>query len=278
MNPTWLIETGVWKDDNVPRMIRHLADMDVTVHANPFTPFGGTEFEVVDADGPVVFYGSLNTADHLRVCGKRWVPLVWFDDETFCCRSYYAHWGKFLLQEQYAFYPLAELVRLKDDLYKAFGKEEKIFIRPDDNDKSFTGRLVPKNNFQDWYGELEAGRPNPAALVIVASPVSIEAEWRFVIADRQVITGSHYRWGDRLELSGNHQHAAARLAQQLALEPWQPRPIYCVDVACNRSGQYRLVEIGGINSAGLYHCDLLAVIQAMNVIAVRDYRAWKGTG
>jgi hypothetical protein len=33
---------------------------------------------------------------------------------------------------------------------------------------------------------------------------------------------------------------------------------------------------GGINSAGLYRCELLPVVQAMNDIAERDFRHWKG--
>jgi hypothetical protein len=274
--PTWLLETGVWKDDNVQRMIALLRAQGLAVHAEAYTYQGGTEFEVVGDDTPVVFYGSLNTCDYLRVRHRNWVPLVWFDEAAFSCRAYYAHWGKYLVQEHYGFYPLGELPRLKEPLYQAFGRDGMVFIRPDDNDKSFAGRRVPADNFAQWYAEVQAAGADSATLAVVAAPVRIEAEWRFVIADRKVVAGSPYRWGGKLELSPDTLQTAARLAAAIAAEPWQPRPIYCVDVGYRADGRFRLVEIGGINSAGLYRCDLAAVIRAMNDIAVREFRAWKG--
>jgi ATP-grasp domain-containing protein len=278
MKPVWLIEQGVWKDENVNRMIAIIRGLGLTVHAEPFMHLGGMEFEIVDDDCPVIFYGSLNTAEYLRIQRLSWVPLIWYDKDNFSCRSYFAHWGKYLLQEHYGFYPLAEVPRLKANLYRTFGREGMVFIRPNDNDKSFDGRLVPEDNFPQWYEEARASGSDPAALVVVSSPVRSEAEWRFVIADRKVIAGTHYKWGSKLELelSSEYLQNAGLFAGEIAAAPWQPRAIYCLDVAYSAAGCYRLVEIGGINSAGLYHCDLLPVIQAMNDLADRDFRYWRG--
>jgi hypothetical protein len=200
MKPTWLIETGVWKDDNVGRMIAILRDLGLTVHTEQHTPFRPSEFDVVDEgpDCPIIYYGSLNSVEFLRVRRPNWAPLIWFDSVAFSCRSYYAHWGKYLFQERYGFYPLGELPWLKAQLYQLYGKEEMIFMRPDDNDKSFSGRLVPHDNFPQWYEEARANQPSPAALVIVAAPVPAGGEWRFVIADRKVVAGTQYKQrGDR---------------------------------------------------------------------------------
>jgi hypothetical protein len=279
VRPVWLIETGVWQDGNVGRMIALLRDLGVSVHAEPYAPhLGGTDFLAVEADRPVVFYGSLNTAERLRVLGPDWVPFVWFDRAAFSCRSYYAHWGDLLIQEQYAFYPLAELPRLKRQLYRLHGRDGAVFVRPDDNDKSFSGRLVPEETFATWYEEATALGADPAALAVVASPVRIDAEWRLVVADRRVIAASAYKGGDRLPRPPErHLAEAVDFAARIAAAPWQPRPIYCLDVAfCG--GRFGVLEIGGINSAGLYRCDLSAVVRAMNEIAVREFRAWTGKG
>jgi hypothetical protein len=276
MKPVWLIETGVWKDDNVPRMITILRDLGHVVHAEPYTHLGGTEFEIAGETQPVIFYGSLNTAEYLRVLQRNWVPLIWFDAAAFSCRSYYAHWGRYLVQEQYGFFPLAELPRLKRSLYQMFGNEGMIFIRPDDNDKSFSGRLVPEGNFRQWFEETQAARPAATALAVVSSPVRIEAEWRFVIADRKVVAGTAYKGGAKLANPSDCHRKAALFAHEIAAAEWQPRAIFCSDVACCEGDRYRLVEIGGINSAGLYRCDLLPVIRAMNTVADRDFRHWRG--
>src|SRR4051812_12581560 len=109
MRPVWLIETEVWKDDNVNRMIALLRELGHVVHAEQYTYLGGTEFGIVGDEHPVVFYGSLNTAEYLRVLHRNWVPLIWYDARAFSCRSYYAHWGQHLVQEHYGLYPVGEL-------------------------------------------------------------------------------------------------------------------------------------------------------------------------
>lgn len=276
MKPIWLIETGVWKDDNVPRMITILRELGIIVYAVPYSQYSAAEFEGVNEDAPVIFYGTINTVEQLRVSRPNWVPLSWFDSVAFSCRSYYAHWGRYLLHDRYGFYPLGELARLKDQLYETYGKQEMVFIRPDENNKSFSGRLVPSDNFPQWHAELQASNMDPATMAVVAEPAHPGGEWRFVVADQKVISGTYYKWAGELFPSPEDLQTAGRLAQEITAESWQPRAIYCVDVTRNRAGQYRLVEIGGINSAGLYHCDLLPIIQAMNEIAVREYRHWKG--
>jgi ATP-grasp domain, R2K clade family 3 len=278
MKPTWLIETGVWKGDNVSRMIGIIRGLGLTVHTEEHTPLRPSEFDTLDdaPDYPIIYYGSLNTVEYLRVRRPHWVPLIWFDSVAFSCQSYYARWGAYLLQERYGFYPLGELLRLKEQLYCMYGKEEMIFIRPDDNDKSFSGRLVPLDNFSQWYEEAQAGKPNPAALVVVSAPIQAGGEWRFVIADRKVVAGTHYKWAGKVTSSSDDVKNAGAFAEDIAAAPWQPASIYVVDITRTSTGRYRLVEIGGINSAGLYHCELLPVIQAMNGIATRDFRSWKG--
>jgi len=276
MKPKWLIETGVWKDTNVSRMIQLVRDLDMTVHAEPYSPFSAAEFALADEDCSIVFYGSLNTAEQLRVSHPSWVPFIWFNKDAFSCRTYYGHWGKYLVQEHYGFYPAGDLVRLQAALYRTYGKDDMVFIRPDDNDKSFSGRLVPLDNFARWHEDLQAGNPGPTALVVVATPVRIAGEWRFVIADRKVIAGSLYKGTGESSSASADLRQASCVAEAIARDPWQPRAIYCADIARTSKGDYRLVEIGGINSAGLYHCDLLPVVQAMSQIAVREFLHWKG--
>jgi hypothetical protein len=276
MKPIWLLETGVWKDDNVTRMIRIIQDLGLTVHVVPYTPQASAEFDAIDDDGPIIFYGSINTSEYLRVRHRDWVPFIWMDQNAFRCTTYYAHWGKYLLQEHYGFYPFAELPRLKDRLYADFGRDDMVFIRPDDNDKSFSARLVPRDNFEQWREEVRLINAGPASLVVVAAPVTIDAECRFVIADHKAVAGTFYKGGGKATPFAGDLSGAARLAAQVAADPWQPRPVYTLDMGFTRAGECRVVEINGINSSGLYRCDLASVIQAMSAVAVRDWRRWKG--
>ena len=174
MKPIWLIETGVWKDDNVARMIAILRELGLKVHAEPFTPLGGTEFEIAEEDCPVIFYGSLNTAEYLASCGKHGCRS---SGSTLPCLAAgrIRPLGETSASGTLRLLPTGRVSRLKERLYGTFGKDGLVFIRPDDNNSPSPAAWWPRLVSAQWYEEAVAGRPDPAALAVVSSPVRIEA-------------------------------------------------------------------------------------------------------
>jgi ATP-grasp domain, R2K clade family 3 len=265
----WLFERNVFDDGNPERMAKVVRSKGMPCAEIAFECVAGDEQELRPAgpvkfsdDQPVMVYGSMNLMKWLLRKG-RWPKLAWYDFPRLRCQSYYARWGQFLLQRQYAFLPLAEINRRRDWLFQTFGRDGSVFVRPDDNAKSFGGGLVRQDQFDQWYALANFYEPGPDCLAVVSTPETIYAEWRLVIADRKAVTGSQYRRGGKEEISAGFPPEVGAFAETVAnANHFNPHPIYVMDIAGTESG-YRLVEIGSICCASLYACDLETVVDAV---------------
>jgi hypothetical protein len=266
--PIWLVEDDTFYEGNPEKMKEIIAEMGMRVIPYKTIPFGGGLRDVeIKENVPVVMYGSLNAAQYI-LKKTDYQPGAWCDYEALSCRSYYAHWGKYLLQEEYGMFPLAELPRRKDWLYKIFGENSQIFVRPDSNDKAFTGEVVHYDLFDKWYRLANFYEPGPACLTIVSKPANIKAEYRLVIADREPVAGSVYKPTPVAGCSEEVWNFAREVANSCA---FNPHPIYVLDIAETDKG-CKVIEMGSVNGAGLYACDLRKVVEKMTEIAER---CWK---
>lgn len=278
MKPIWLIEDDTFNEGNPEKMKEIISGMGMTFIPFRTVPFDGGLAHPKQWEGqlrnveikenvPVVCYGSLNACQYI-IRRTDWQPGAWCNYDVLSCRSYYAHWGKYLLQEEYAMMPLVEVIRRKDWVYKNFAVDSKVFIRPDDNAKSFTGEVVHFDLFEKWYRQASLYDPPASCLTIVSKPANIKAEYRLVIADRKPITGSVYK---PTMLAGCSDQVWA-FAEEVANScDFNPHPIYVMDIAETDKG-CKVIEMGSVNGAGLYACDLKIIVEKMSEIAVR---CWK---
>lgn len=108
-------------------------------------------------------------------------------------------------------------------------------------------------------------------LCVISSPEDINAEYRLVIKKKSVVTSSLYRLDGFLEKKQGCPEEIKEFAELVTKTvPWQPAPIYCMDVAMTKLGP-RLIEIGEINCAGFYEMDLFVIAKAMIEVAENSY-------
>jgi hypothetical protein len=272
-NIKWLFERNVFDDGNPEQMAKIVRSQGMACCEVAFECVNGDEQELRSAkpipfrdDDTVMVYGSMNLMKWLLKRNK-WPKLAWYDFPRLRCQSYYSHWGSFLLQQRYAFLPLAEIARKQDWVFETFGHDNRVFIRPDDNAKSFAGGIVQREKFEEWFKLANFYNPRPDCLAVVSEPQSIHAEWRFIIAQRRVITGSQYRFDGKEVIKNSFPPEAAAFAETVAnAGAFDPHPVYVMDIASTESG-YWLVEIGSVCCASLYACDLLAIIAAVGEVA-----------
>jgi hypothetical protein len=198
---------------------------------------------------------------------------------------------------------LAEVYRKKDWLFQVFGlhgedvtrflgdlwidkiKEKFIFIRPDDNAKSFHGELVAKESFDEWFRIANVFNPGPKCMTLVSEPSKIESEYRFVISERKVLTGSQYKLNGKLEYSPHFPVEAANLAEEIANScEFNPHPMFIMDICKIEDWQdneyrrihgdqrYKLMEIGSVNCAGMYTCDLRKFVEKASELAGAEWQ------
>jgi hypothetical protein len=300
MKPKWIFERGV-HDHGIPeKMMAHAKEMGMEAIEVVFSessqhfkgildvklqkklPFANTDC--------VIMFGSFSMAQYL-LRNHPWTPGVWFDKDALSCQTYLSHWGKFSLQDGYAMMPLAEVRRQKDWLFQWFGNghydnKGAVFIRPDSQLKQFAGQSVDYLNFDKFWNEAMV-YGEPTTLALVATPKKIRHEWRTVVCDRKCVTGSRYIKDGQVDIDNDFPDNVKMYVEAIVNSTeWQPSATYCVDVCeevvpygvpgvdpadCPTQSQLRLLEIGSVNTCGLYDCDLKIVVEKMSEVAEREW-------
>ena len=192
MKPIWLIEAGVYGEEADP-LVAEIRKQGMQAEFVPHKSlqkgqsltFGG---QALSKDTCVIAYGTFPFARQIQL-HHRWVPGAWANAENLDCTTYFAYFGKFLLNQEYTILPGVEAIRQQEWLFMVFGRDDAVFVRPSGCHKLFTGRLISKDGFA---AGLAPTRYDPATLVVVAAPRTIQREWRLVIVGERVIAGSQY--------------------------------------------------------------------------------------
>lgn len=221
----------------------------------------------------VVAHGDIEFVT--RIARERWwTPGAFGTVENFACSSYYSHFGRFLLNQDYVMLPFGELSRRRDFLFRTVGVDGRVFVRPDSPLKLFTGQVAARDTFD---GDLEfmGFYEFPASsMVAVSSPKTITEEWRFVAVNRRIVAGCRYKLGGEMNLDPGYEPAALDLAATIAESEYQPDPAWVLDICQTADGRFHLLEIGGFSFADLYACDKPAIVEAVSEAASR---AWEQT-
>jgi hypothetical protein len=270
MRPIWIIEANV---DGLPteplaaEIARRGMECRVVKWIPSPYPKDLVGAEDVPRDACVVFRGTLTLMRHLEAT-RRWRPAAWCEFDRLACSTYYAHFGPFLLNREYALLPYAEAVRLVDSLFARYGREGRIFVRPDSVDKSFTGMVVDASEFDDRF------RPtsfDPTMPVLVARSKPLGSEWRLIVAHGEVIAGSRYRDGTSRAVSPDFPGEVIDFVRNvLQAVPWRPAPIFIVDV-CESEEGLRMLELNSFGCSGHYQADAAVVVEAASRLAAE---AW----
>jgi hypothetical protein len=275
MRPTWLIEAGVYGAEADP-LLAAIRRQGMAAEVVPFQVLLKDKHLAASGrpladDDCVLAYGTFPFARQVQL-HRRWAPGAWCDPVNLDCGVYFAHFGKFLLNQTYALLPAVEAVRQQDWLYSVFGRDDEVFARPTGCGKMFTGRCVYKDDFASALGPACF---DPATLVVVAAPREIGREWRLVVAEDNVIAASQYAaLGSKCVEPGCPAEVRAFAEAMLAEVRWRPDPVFMLDVA-ESSGRLWLVEINGFSCSWLYACDPAAVVTAAGEVALREWQRKK---
>ena len=142
------------------------------------------------------------------------------------------------------------------------------FLRPDVVTKTFAGHIV--------YEALDISTLEQCTSVsddtwcVVAPERSIIAEFRYVIVNGKVITGSQYRRDNVLDVRIDTMPGADKLAQAIAEYEWQADTVYVCDIAETPYG-FKVIELNSFSCAGLYACDKRKIALAVSEAAELEF-------
>jgi hypothetical protein len=167
--------------------------------------------------------------------------------------------------------PLNELIRRKDFIFNDIFKSNSLFVRPDSGAKEFSGRIVYSKNCNLEFFDYGFYHEDPNLLVVISSSKKIEKEWRLVVANKKVITGSQYKINCELESSPDCPEEIIEFGNKIVNMDWEPDPIYTIDV-CSSNGKLYLLEINSFSCSGLYDCDIKKIVQVASEIALKSWK------
>ena len=265
MDITWAIEkhqSYIGLNSNFPKMLSAVQSLGLPVIDVEIVPFSTQPLDV-PKDRPVVFYGSTTLRD--RVIAERgWTPGVFYDPERFSFQALREHYGEQLLNYD------SEIVSVGE--FSEEPSDEIVFVRPTLDAKFITGGIGTR---LEWAENLAIYRnrvngPKDSTLIQVSSPKEILKEWRMFIVDGLVISSSSYRIGDRMNPSYPVPRKVIDMGLSLAAD-YSPAPVFALDL-CETPDGLKVVETNTMNCSGLYQCDELSLVLAINRFIKRTYQ------
>lgn len=274
MNVTWILEPGLFPEYYAALIAA------IALKGDQFQslPLFYTECEWGNTDR---FYDELSPKGNCVVChasfeftslvaqDELWIPGTFGVNEKYDYSSFFPGVSNYLLNRDCEFVKYADLQKESHRLFSKFSIDGHIFIRPDAGNKPFTGKLFAQSElagsrFPQW-------RLNPTSTLIISYPQNIISEWRFIVADQQIITASRYRECGVLSLSTNVPSNAWDFAGEVARKVPQPDRVWVLDVCQTASGELYVVELNGISSANWYCCDVESIVPIVSRIALEEW-------
>ena len=267
----WCIEKDFFWEFQPDTILKALEKLGIEYHFLKLN-CNSTPFNEKDC---VIVHGSIEFARKLNRSAP-WTPgASWICErpKSLYCSQYYSYFGEHLLNQECCFLPLSELIRKKDFYFKLFGKDNRLFVRPDSPYKEFTGHVFDKDKLEGQLKGLSYGELSPTLMTLVAKPKKILAEYRFYVCKDEVVTGSRYMLNGEHDEEKGYSGNALRLAREISEVGWRPSPIFVVDIGETEDGECKLLEINSFNCSGMYLCDLEKIVKKANEKALAD---WEG--
>lgn len=184
-----------------------------------------------------------------------WPVSIWGNLQDFSYSYYADRFGELMLNYPFTKLSFHEFCWRGLDGMTTAGS---LFIRPDDGFKTFEGQVVSTADFEDWVTKNHLLQVRGSAPVIAAAPKEIRAEWRLVLLDGKVVTGSRYRPSQSSEVPD----AVIAFAEHAHRSAGPSCRCYVMDVADSCEG-LRLIEIGALNCSAFYASNAVEIARSV---------------
>ena len=226
-------------------------------------------------DDCVIFYGSLQRGRQIWR-DTNFIPGIFLTIDNYEYYKYYGYYGDELVNSNYVLMGLNDVKRNKFGL---FNSEDYMFIRPSNGYKTFTGQLLPFENFEREFDILckSYGGVDMNQLVLIAPKQDVREENRFIIinenGENKVVDGTMYMV-DNIETNERIIDIKARNYVEQIVNNYTPDKAFTIDIARMGDGSYKVLEIGSFCCAGWYKMDLDRVVYHINQLCINEYNEY----
>lgn len=255
-NIQWVIQRNLTNVEDLLQLKQRCDSIGVTYIEFDIIPFTG-QLPDFDKSRHSIFYGS-TTMGKLVYENDSLNKGFFFNEQSFSIANYFENWGKHMLNYGALVTSFSELMS------KEYALDKLLFIRPDDDSKSFSGEVKKYGEIRDWYERLKMFDNTSLSLdskIIVSEPYQLRYEWRLWIVNKQVVAASKYREDFKLKKERGCPAAVIQFAEERCRD-YTPHDIFVMDI-CESGDSYYIVECGCLNSAGFYNADIGAIVSSV---------------
>lgn len=253
----WVLSNNLKSDSAFPTLLEQLERQGTSYTLIGMVPFSGEvvsvdgEQKLEDLTGPVFGCGKGSMKHAARRYG--WSPgYIEAAEYTDCLK----HYGLQMLNDDAVVGKLSAVVPT----------EQRFFVRPNADNKSFNGQIMNRDEFLDWQRTMVAMEDSSTItkddIIILAPLKEIYAEYRFYVVNGKVITGSLYKSRDTVVYVECIDQAVIDYAQAV-VRMYAPSIAFVIDIADTPEG-FRVLETNSISSSGFYAIDVGKFVAAIN--------------
>ena len=265
--PNWIVEADLHDQRQLLDLTDAIKRSGSKLAIVKITPAGLDNEYPFEVNTCTVYYGSLQ--GRWPIYKNGYIPGVYCEMDNYDCTKYYPVMDKYILNSNYCMLPYGAVKQRKGWIYDRFSQDEVIFIRPNKGNKIFTGTIIKFEEFDKMYERIGFYSVPSEELCVISSPKNIKKEWRFLVVDGKVITGSEYnKNGDGILYQSGPAFSFAQLV--VTNSNYNPDRAWTIDI-CESNHGLNVLEIGCFSCAGLYAMDKDLVVQEINRIALEEY-------
>lgn len=255
----WIIQKNVFNEENMNTLSKTLKDFEIRYDVIEYYDLISGEYDLPENE--IFFpYGSISFIKEIQKRNLK-NSLIWMDLDKLKCSNYYN-----LLPHGFNHINADGKFLYLKDLSESHFIGDKMFIRPDDNDKCFTGQVVHKNqlnNFLDFvinYEQVDLNRK-----ILIAPVKKINTEYRFIVSIDGVISSNIRKGGINIITSEKNKMLFENVKSAMDFFK-EIHPILIIDITQYNNEKYAVMEIGSVNCAGFYEAPVEPIIKYINKI------------
>ena len=164
-------------------------------------------------------------------------------------------------------YDVLSTKNVKDYFLPEYPDDKEWFIRPSEDGKQFAGFVDTTKEIKRFLddavkcassGSYQISEDLP---LVISTVKDIQAEWRWFIVNRKIVSGSMYRRSKRLVKIRELDTETIEEAQAFA-DIWLPNDNCVMDLA-SVDNEKKVIEFNCINSSGFYNHDTKEIFKAL---------------
>lgn len=274
MNNLIIISRAIFDDRNINKVEEYCNKNNDVLYVLPDVPWNNKEETIENIK---------KTYDNcvgipLILCTLQWAKILInvqainmgliYSDKMYNISEYYPFFGEYLLNYNGCFMTYDMLLNNTEMIMKTFNDRD-LFVKPNSGNKLFTGQIIRSDNhFEDLEKLFNLTSWDYNTLVFISNAKEIDEEYRFWIADGEIISATSYNW-DNKQYKNIHSEIYNHVIDYIKNYK-HINEFFVIDIARLKNKysyanphSYKVIEINAVSTSGIYNGDTEKIFDKM---------------